>query len=379
MSAPGSTTTAHPHGEVVIRTIAMPADANANGDIFGGWVMAQCDLADSVIPARYTQGRMAGSSLMYDIEAGYRQQDRTVGFHIVSAYHDRFPWQALLIAQLSRLPYLPAYWLWIGLNLACFAAVTRFWLLPRDYVLWGSVFFPVAASIIVGQDSLMTAACMAGALLLANRGRDVAAGLLLALCTTKPHLFLLVPVALVAQRRWRLTVSAIAGTLGLLAISTAVAGLAWPSQLMAIVKLLGQDAGLGVPLRPSVFQLGVSSATITVAAFLAIALCAAIWQARTLERGIAAAMVGSILIAPHASVYDLPLLLIALPALPLGRHSQWVRIALLTPLPYWGLLRGSPWNAALPLLLLAVVAASVWQRNQPTASAMPVAVEPPVR
>jgi acyl-CoA thioesterase YciA len=37
----------------------MPADSNANGDIFGGWVMAQVDLAGSVIPARYTQGRMA--------------------------------------------------------------------------------------------------------------------------------------------------------------------------------------------------------------------------------------------------------------------------------------------------------------------------------
>ena len=328
---------------------------------------------------RYTQGRMVGNGLMYDIEAGYREQDRTVGFHIAGAYHDRFPWQALLIAQLSRLPYLPAYWLWIGTNLACFAVVIRFWLLPRDYVLWGSVFFPAAASIIVGQDSLMTAACLAGALLLANRGRDVAAGLLLALCTTKPHLFLLVPVALVAQRRWRLTLSAIGGTVGLLAISTAVAGLSWPSQLIAIVKVLGQDTGLDVPLRPSVFQLGVNSTTIAVAALLAIALCAAIWQARTLERGISVAIIGSILIAPHTSVYDLPLLLVALPVLPLGRYSQWLRIALLTPLPYWALLRGSPWNIALPVLLLAVVAASVWQRDQPAAAAIPVAVEAPVR
>ncbi|MDH5205959.1 MAG: acyl-CoA thioesterase, partial [Hylemonella sp.] len=34
-------------------------DCNANGDIFGGWVMAQVDLAGSVIPARYAGGRMA--------------------------------------------------------------------------------------------------------------------------------------------------------------------------------------------------------------------------------------------------------------------------------------------------------------------------------
>ena len=37
----------------------MPADSNANGDIFGGWVMAQVDLAGSVLPARHAKGRMA--------------------------------------------------------------------------------------------------------------------------------------------------------------------------------------------------------------------------------------------------------------------------------------------------------------------------------
>ncbi len=45
--------------DLVLKVIPMPADCNANGDIFGGWVMAQVDLAGSVLPARYTQGRMA--------------------------------------------------------------------------------------------------------------------------------------------------------------------------------------------------------------------------------------------------------------------------------------------------------------------------------
>lgn len=44
---------------LVLKVIPMPADANANGDIFGGWVMAQVDLAGSVLPARHAQGRMA--------------------------------------------------------------------------------------------------------------------------------------------------------------------------------------------------------------------------------------------------------------------------------------------------------------------------------
>jgi acyl-CoA thioesterase YciA len=45
--------------ELVLRVIPMPADVNANGDIFGGWVMAQVDLAGSVLPARIVRGRMA--------------------------------------------------------------------------------------------------------------------------------------------------------------------------------------------------------------------------------------------------------------------------------------------------------------------------------
>lgn len=45
--------------ELVLRVIPMPADVNANGDIFGGWVMAQVDLAGSVLPARRVRGRMA--------------------------------------------------------------------------------------------------------------------------------------------------------------------------------------------------------------------------------------------------------------------------------------------------------------------------------
>ena len=45
--------------ELVLKVIPMPADCNANGDIFGGWVMAQMDLAGSVLPARHVEGRIA--------------------------------------------------------------------------------------------------------------------------------------------------------------------------------------------------------------------------------------------------------------------------------------------------------------------------------
>jgi acyl-CoA thioesterase YciA len=45
--------------QLVMRVMPMPADANNNGDIFGGWIMAQVDLAGAVLPARITKGRIA--------------------------------------------------------------------------------------------------------------------------------------------------------------------------------------------------------------------------------------------------------------------------------------------------------------------------------
>lgn len=46
-------------GEPALRTIAMPADANPNGDIFGGWLLSQMDLAGAVVAYDRAQGRIA--------------------------------------------------------------------------------------------------------------------------------------------------------------------------------------------------------------------------------------------------------------------------------------------------------------------------------
>jgi acyl-CoA thioesterase YciA len=45
--------------QLVMRVMPMPADSNHNGDIFGGWIMAQVDLAGAVLPARLARGRIA--------------------------------------------------------------------------------------------------------------------------------------------------------------------------------------------------------------------------------------------------------------------------------------------------------------------------------
>lgn len=46
-----------PTGEMAVRVLAMPADTNPAGDIFGGWVLSQMDIAGGIVTARATKGR----------------------------------------------------------------------------------------------------------------------------------------------------------------------------------------------------------------------------------------------------------------------------------------------------------------------------------
>ena len=48
-----------PARDPVLRVVPMPADVNQHGDIFGGWIMAQVDIAGGVVAARHARGRVA--------------------------------------------------------------------------------------------------------------------------------------------------------------------------------------------------------------------------------------------------------------------------------------------------------------------------------
>ena len=48
-----------PKGDLAIRTLAMPADANPSGDIFGGWLISQMDIAGGITASARAHGRVA--------------------------------------------------------------------------------------------------------------------------------------------------------------------------------------------------------------------------------------------------------------------------------------------------------------------------------
>jgi acyl-CoA thioesterase YciA len=66
-----------PNGELVIRTIAMPADTNPSGDIFGGWIMSQMDLGSGILAAKTAKSRVVtvaieGMSFLRPVQVGDR-------------------------------------------------------------------------------------------------------------------------------------------------------------------------------------------------------------------------------------------------------------------------------------------------------------------
>jgi len=67
--------TESPKGELVIRTIAMPKDTNPNGDIFGGWLMAQMDLGSGILASKTAKTRVVtvaveGMSFLQPVRVG---------------------------------------------------------------------------------------------------------------------------------------------------------------------------------------------------------------------------------------------------------------------------------------------------------------------
>ena len=71
--------------ELVLRVVPMPADVNASGDIFGGWVMAQVDIGGSVLPMRIAQGRIATVAVNQFIfkDAQYNKKPADTAFNFV--------------------------------------------------------------------------------------------------------------------------------------------------------------------------------------------------------------------------------------------------------------------------------------------------------
>jgi len=95
---------AGPKGAITLQTIAMPADSNANGDIFGGWLMAQMDLGASVLARGRARGRVAtvaidGMEFHKPVKIG-----DVLAIHSVMEREGRTSMQIAVEAWITRMP-----------------------------------------------------------------------------------------------------------------------------------------------------------------------------------------------------------------------------------------------------------------------------------
>ena len=171
----------------------------------------------------WTAGRLAlqgHPASAYDPAAWYAAQ--RAGFHHaqIPFYGWNYPPMFLLAAALlALLPYLAALVAWQGLTLPLYLAVIRA-ILPEKGAMLAALAFPaVYMNLTHGQNGFLTAALIGGGLMLLDR-RPWLAGVLLGLLAYKPQFGLLLPLALLAEGRWK-TIAAAAVTVLL------AAGLAW--------------------------------------------------------------------------------------------------------------------------------------------------------
>ncbi len=301
------------------------------------------------------------------------------------------PFVAALFAPLALLPYEISCLVWTGLSagsLVLSLHLLRPWAPPvlntrwPTFVLVTFASYPAVELLGGGQDTALVLLAVVGGMRLLSSGHDLGAGAVLAVGCIKPHLICLIPVLLLAQRRLR--------ALGAFAITAAV-WLVVSLSLVGVPSFLSWLSLPGSPLYSGAVQRGQAYKGVSASAWitdvggpggpswwLALAtfagLALVVPGARTLFRGplsvpmsLAVALFTTVVAAPHVMVYDLVLMLPALPVLAATAWTASTRVTLagifvltwLTPLLHtvagrvpWPLsLVGAPWAALLVVIL----------------------------
>jgi Glycosyltransferase family 87 len=306
------------------------------------------DFCAADFPAFYAGGQMVGTPELYSPEAIFAANVRDAGCAGPAAAFVRPPFYAVMLAPLGWLPFHTAWVAFIALNIAALVGYVFLW--PGNRLLlvlalaWS---YPIGYSFASGKDIQFVLIWLALAVALMVRGYETAAGLVLALCSIKFHLFLLIPLWIVCARLWRVAQGLAIGSGALLAVSFLAAGWNWPSLYLRVLRDPRIDpSGPGGPQRALI---NLMAHTPTTALSLEIAIGVGIVLAVTLvsrrapaQVGLAAALIGGVLINRHVATSDLALLISAGFSIVRYAKADWTTpliLLLLSPVPY---LSGSP-------------------------------------
>ena len=265
-----------------------------------------------------------GAGQVYRPEAHYAVQKTAFGPGVEYAAFFYPPVYLLVCLPLALLPYLASLVAWLGATGAAYGLVIRRYLRPTRVGIVPILAFPaVMLNLGHGQNGFLTAALFGGAVLLLER-RPVVAGLLLGALIFKPHIGLLIPVALICIGAWSTIAAAAASALALMLLSYFVFGPEAWSGFIAVSPLARaalENEWVGSAKMQSAFaalrvlHAGLGLAYAVQALVSLTALAGLVWLARTrpTREGYGVALVAaSLLASPFLLDYDLVLLAIPL-------------------------------------------------------------------
>ena len=305
---------------------------------------------------------------MYDPSVQWSVQQQVLPEEPILSVFPRPPYFAALVAPLAALSYRDAFIVWLAVQVLLLA-ICFYWAWKKfgdDALVWGALSGPAFFGIACGQDtSLLLALALAG-YVLADRGQDRVAGAVWGLMLIKFNLVLALPLAMLVTRRWRLLQGFSATAFCMAAFSLLVLGrdglqLYFQMLTSHAFPKLNPTPQLMINLQSLGAHLGMNGL-----AFLApatIAVLAAGWIAlkdAPLWRWLSAALVVSLLIAPHVYAYNGALLLLPTWLIIFQSPFRWSKIAAgVYTMPLLFLLRlfGEHGAVITPLCLLGLLAA----------------------
>ncbi|MBV9980725.1 glycosyltransferase family 87 protein [Bradyrhizobium sp.] len=224
----------------------------------------------------------------------------------------------------AALPYAWSLLLWLVASMAAYLAAIRAILPRRETLLVASAFPAVLVNIGHGQNGFLTAALLGSALQLIDR-RPAIAGVLIGLLAYKPQFGVLIPIALVAGRRWSTIGAAAATVMALIAISIITLGAevwhAFAASFGFTQTVVLEQGGTGWEKIQSAFaavrnwgaDLGTAYAIQTALAIGLAATLAWLWHGTSaFELKAAALATASLLATPYVLDYDLVVLAVAI-------------------------------------------------------------------
>jgi hypothetical protein len=316
----------------------------------------------------YAGARLAGTPGMYNHDRLRDEQLASAGMTgpTILAYY-RPPHFAVLLRPLARLPYRTAYAVWQLLSIAAFGGFLVLWQSPLPITfLFACLSFPLFAGFLNAQDITHLLLWIALSAWLQKRNKSFLAGLVFSLCASKFHLFLLLPVLILGQRlRW-FGCGLASGGAALLGLSFAVCGQHWPEELWTTLRhpTDSADAVQAVCLHGLFYG---RPAAGLLECFFAATVIAAAWmivRRSSFEYGLAATLLGSLLVSVHGHVQDAAILIPAL-LIVYFTGDKWARVlalVLLLPPGYiLSLTRTAPWTAVIPVTALALLYAMAFR------------------